>query len=95
MRNIASLLITLATLLVFSSASSLVKRDVLDDAEDAVSDLGDSVGDLGNSLKDSLGLGGSNDVLDQIKDLDKDKYCVQVGEGEKMAEAEGEVGNKV
>ena len=36
------------------------------------------VGDLGDSLKNSLGLGGSDDVLDKIADMDRDKYCVKV-----------------
>jgi len=62
-----------STIILFSFIclvnSGLVKRDTLTDLED----IGNSIG---NSFKDMVGLETNNNIIDDIKNIDEEKYCV-------------------
>jgi hypothetical protein len=54
--------------LVGLAAAGLVKRDTF-------SDIGDALAEAGDSVKDAVGLNNDKDLMDKMKDMDKDKFC--------------------
>merc|ERR1712073_230883 len=49
--------------------AGLVKRDTM-------SELTDISNSIGNSIKDMVGLETNKDIIDDIKDIDNEKFCV-------------------
>merc|ERR1719422_2234221 len=53
----------------YSVSAGIAKRDTLSE----ISDFGNSIG---NSIKDMVGLETNKDIIDDIKDIDNEKFCV-------------------